>query len=267
MFEIKDETFAAKLLIKTHYIMKVTAFYPDTQTVDLVQETFGFTNTPFGTMTVNNVWGQTVTAALTIPDVILGVPVQQLRWGQFQIQCAPVPGDTGYIEVFTDDIRSWVKDGGPAVPWSDQRFIKESCVFVPFVPNHTNAATDYPTDNTKLVIKSANASIVLTDTSGAEESTSEPTVDITTTAQTVNINAEKGFNVNGDVTIVGNITVTGDVTVDGNINATGEISSDETVTGKKDVIGGGISLKNHTHPFTYSAGPSAGAAGTTNPPE
>lgn len=260
MFAIKDETFAAKLLIKTHFIMKVTDFYPETQTVDLVQDTFGFTNTPYGKHTVNNVFGQTVVAALTTPDVVLGVPVKQLRWGQFEIQCCPVPGDTGYIEVFTDDIRSWVQDGGPAVPWSDQRFIKESCVFVPFVPNAKNAATDYPVDNSQLVIKSANASIVITDKPAEEGSEEEPTVDITATAQTLNINAEKGITVTGDINITGNITATGDVNVDGTITASGNITSTNG-----DVVAGGISLKNHTHDgstLTTTATVGTGGPGT-----
>lgn len=279
MFEIKPETIAAKMLIKTHYLMKVVQFYPETQTVDLVQDTFGFSNTPFGNIQVANDFGQTCCAALTVPDSILGVPVKQLRWGQFEIQCCPKEGDTGYIEVFSDDIRDWMANGGPSVPWSNQHFIKESCVFVPFIPNKTNASSDYPEDNTTLVIKSANASITITDKpaeEGREEN--EAVVDIATTAKTIHINAENGItsvgdmditgniNIKGDITSEGNISVTGDVSVDGNITAAGEVKSDKTVTGKEDVVGGGISLKSHTHPFTYSAGPSAGAMGNTNPP-
>lgn len=242
MFALKDDTIAAKLVIKTHYIMKVLEFHPETQTVDLVQDTFEFTNAPFGKITVTNDFGQPIVVGLTIPDTMLGVPVKQLRWGQFEIQCCPAPGDTGYIEVFANDIRDWVQNGGPSVPWSDQHFIKESCVFVPFVPNAKNAATDYPTDNSQLVIKSANASIVITDKPAEEGSEEEPTVDITTTAQTLNINAEKGITVTGDINITGNITATGDVNVKGTITASGDITSTNG-----DVVAGGISLKNHTH--------------------
>ena len=42
---------------------------------------------------------------------------------------------------------------------------------------------------------------------------------------------------------IGNLNVTGDINVTGEINCTG------TVTGDTDVIGGGISLKNHTHGY------------------
>lgn len=242
MFELPNETLAAKFVIKTHYIVKVLAFYPETQTVDLIQDTFEFANAPFGVMQVMNDFGKTITVGIKKPDVLEGVPVKQLRWGQFEIQCCPVPGDTGYIEVFTNDIRDWAENGGPSIPWNDLHFLKESCVFVPFIPNKANASTTYPADNSQLVIKSTNASIVITDKPAEEGSEEEPTVDITTTAQTLNINAEKGITVTGDINITGNITATGDITVEGTITASGDITSTEG-----DVVASGISLKNHTH--------------------
>ena len=45
----------------------------------------------------------------------------------------------------------------------------------------------------------------------------------------------------GDVNMTGNLAIVGNITVTGNITATG------TITGQVDVIGGGISLKNHKH--------------------
>lgn len=246
--EIEQATIAAKYLIKTHYVMQVVEFHPETQTVDLVQDMFEFCNTPMGTLQVVNDFGNSVTVALNEPDVIYNVPVKQLRWGQFEIQCCPVPGDTGYIEVFTNDIRSWVEDGSASIPWSDKHFIKESCVFVPFIPNKTNASQEYPADNTSLVIKSTNASIKITDKPAEEGSEEEPIVDITTTAQTLNINAEKGITVNGD------INITGDITVTGNITASGDIKSTDG-----DVKAGNISLKGHSHDVTFNlAAPSGG---------
>jgi len=256
MIETPKAAIASKFLIKTHYIMRVTAFHPETQTVDLVQDTFEFTSVPYSGLTVANDFGEIVAVALTVPDSILGVPVKQLRWGQFEIQCCPVPGDTGYIEVFTNDIRDWIENGSMSVPWSDTHFLKQSCVFVPFIPNNQNASKDYPIDNSQLVIKSANASIIITDKPAEEGSEEEPTVDITTTAQTLNINAEKGITVTGDINVTGNISVTGEVNVDGTISATKDIKSET------DVIGGGISLKTHTHPATTTATVGTGGVGT-----
>ena len=238
---LEQASIAAKYLIKTHYIMKVIEFHPETQTVDVVQDVFEFTNAPMGTIEKVNDFGRSVVVGLRNPDIIYNVPVKQLRWGQFEIQCCPVPGDTGYIEVFANDIRDWVDNGSLSIPWSDRHFVKESCVFVPFIPNHVNASQDYPLDNTSLVIKSMNASIKITDKPAEEGSEEEPIVDITTTAQTININAEKGITVTGDVNITGNITVTGEVNVDGTISVTKDIKSDG------DINAGGVSLQNHTH--------------------
>lgn len=249
MYSIPDESIMAKYLIKTHYIMKVVEFHPEDQTVDLIQDTFEFTNSVTGNFVLKNEFGNVTTATITTLDSVINVPVKQERWGQFEIQACPVPGDTGYIEVFTNDIRSWMEEGGPNIPWSDSHFLKTSCVFVPFVPNKKNAAQDYPEDNTKLVIKSKNASIVLTD---SEVEGQEPVVDLTTTVQTLNINAEKGLTVKGDINSEGDITVKGNIAVDGEINATGNIKT----SAEGDIIVGTLSLKNHIH--ATSQGPTGG---------
>lgn len=163
MISLPDATLMSKFVIKTHYIMRVLGFHPETQTVDLIQDTYEFTNSPYGDISIINDLGAPVNVALVAPDVLYDIPVKQLRWGQFQIQCCPAPGDTGYIEVFTNDIRNWIKNGSNTIPWTDYHFMKDSCVFVPFVPNNQNAVEDYPTDNSTLVIKSANASITITE--------------------------------------------------------------------------------------------------------
>lgn len=53
------------------------------------------------------------------------------------------------------------------------------------------------------------------------------------------------------------IDVTGNVSVDGDLSVTGDISATGTITATVDVIGGGISLKNHVH------GGVTGGTGTT----
>lgn len=261
MFPVPTNALTSKYLIKTHYIMKVIAFYPETQTVDLIQDVFEFSNTPYGDMTVNNEFGNTVTVTLNNLDVLQGIPVKQLRWGQFEIQACPVVGDTGYIEVFTNDIQKWIEEGGPCIPWSDSHFVKKNCVFVPFIPNNVNASQDYianadgSADTTRLRIKSANASFVITDTTNQSDSQGEPVVDITTTAKTVNINAENGITLNGDVNLTGNLTTSGTITADGNIEST-----------NGDVVASGISLMNHTHTLgSGSVNVTGSATAQTNP--
>lgn len=48
-------------------------------------------------------------------------------------------------------------------------------------------------------------------------------------------------------TIIGDINMTGNLNIIGNIVVTGNISATGTITGTVDVIGGGISVKNHRH--------------------
>lgn len=163
MAKLPEATVAAKFVIKTHYIMRVLEFHPETQTVDLIQDVFEMTNSPFGNTVYRNEFGNIVACLPKELDILYDVPVKQLRWGQFEIQACPVEGDTGYIEVFVDDIQDWIKNGSRSIPWSVDKFVKKNCVFVPFVPNKKNASATYPADNTQLIIRSKNASITLMD--------------------------------------------------------------------------------------------------------
>lgn len=207
----EDAAIAAKYLIKTNYIFKVVEFHPETQTVDVIQDVFEYTNYVEGDYIINNEFGVDVSAALVEPDYIPDVPVLQLRWGQFEVQCCPKKGDTGVLAVFTNDIRNWVQEGGVSIPNTDNHFMKNSCVFIPFIPNKKSCATDYPTDNNSLVIKSANAKIVLTD-DGTNSS-------ITAEAKNVELKAEDGLSITGDVNVTGKISATDDIKSDGEVTA------------------------------------------------
>lgn len=236
MFGLKDETILAKYVIKTHYIMRVIAFHPEDQTVDLIQETFEFCNTPVGEITVVNELGYEVNVGLLNPTVLKRIPVKQERWGQFEIQCCPQPGDTGYIEIFTNDISSWIKNGKLSIPSSDRHFVKDSSVFVPFIPNSVNKASDYPTDGKTLIIKSRGAKIVITD--DGEKS------DVSILADTMTVTAQDG------------VSITGDVTVEGTIHATTDVTAGNTNT----------SLTSHMHNYVEPKVPAEVQPGTTTVP-
>lgn len=239
---LPDEAIAAMYLIKTHYVVRVIKFYPEDQTVDVIQDTFDFTNTPLGDITIKNEFGQEVTVGLLEPSILYGIPVKQLRWGQFSIQACPKEGDTGYIEVFVNDISDWLENGGISVPKSDRHFTKENCVFVPFVANKKNAAPDYVNNENTLVIKSANASITLTDDG--------TTSDVKIVSKTMTVTAEDG------------VSITGDVSVEGKINATDEIKSDTDVKAGAN----NTSLTGHTHNYVTPLHPSSeGPTTTPNP--
>lgn len=241
---LTDETILAKYVIKTHYIMKVVAVHPEDQTVDVVEDVYRYVNSPVPFTTVINELGNPVDVGLSKKMKLLNIPVKQERWGQFSIQCNPAVGDTGYIEIMTNDIRDWMLNGSDSVPWSDDHFDERSCVFVPFVQNATNKQEDYPEDNTQLVIKSNHLSITLTDQPEPEPGSSNEPI--------------RNISVIGDVNITGNINATGDIAVDGKITATGDIESQGTIKAKGniestdgDIKAGSVSLKNHTHNFNY----------------
>lgn len=217
----EDAAIAAKYLIKTNYICRVMAFHPETQTVDLVQDVLEFCNTPDGEFTINNEFGIDVSAGLVKPDVLLDIPVLQLRWGQFEIQCCPKEGDTGVLAVFVNDIHDWAENDGPSIPNTDNHFMKTSSVFIPFIPSKKSCAQDYPTDNNSLVIKSASAKIVLTDDG--------TNTNVTVEAKSMNFKAENGFSFEGDVAVTGKVTATKNIESDGDVKA------------------GTVSLKQHTH--------------------
>ena len=208
----KEETIAAKYLIKTAYIVRVIAVHPERQTVDVMQDSFEFTTVDGGRYAIINEYGVVVPAESSIPFFVNDVPVQQLRWGKFSVQCMPQVDDTGLLIITTDDIQRWKKEGGASAAGSGAKFSIDSCIFIPFVANQNNKAETYPSPDTELVIKGENVSIKLTD---------------------------NGTDAN--IAIEGDTTITGDVTIDGSLSVTGKITSDD------DIVADGISVKEHTH--------------------
>lgn len=242
MFGMPDASLKAMYLIKTHFIVKVIEFHPEDQTVDVIQDVCEFCNVNQGSITIQNELGYDVTVAPKKPTVFFGIPVKQERWGQFEIQCCPQEGDTGYLEVFTNDISDWVENGGPSIPMSDRHFAMDSCVFVPFIPNKKNCVADYVEDGTKLVIKSRGAKITITD--NGEKS------DVSIEADTMTVTAADG------------VSIAGDVSVDGKINATKDIKSDTDVKAGPN----NTSLTGHTHNYVNPKEASPTQPGTTTAP-
>lgn len=254
--QFNDDIILSKYMIKTHFIMKVIAFHPETQTVDLVQDVYEYTNTIAGEFSVINELGMEVTAALQTLDIVYGVPVKQERWGRWHIQCCPAVGDTGYIEVMTNDIRDWVENGSLSIPWSDDHFKKNSCVFVPFVPNKTNCDPEYPATNESFVIKSDKINLTMTTPEEGKEkvtltmtgitltidaegkvSLDAPDAAVSATCKTVEAKASDSvtldtpqtnitgkLNVDGEVTMADKVSVGADATFGANITATGTVT-------------------------------------------
>lgn len=249
---IPDEAYAAKFLINTHMLVKVVEFHPETQTVDVIQEVYDFINATNGEFVVQNEFGEDVVAGLKVLDILYDIPVKQTRYGQFSVQVCPKPGDTGYLEIFTEDIKDWVENGGPSIANAAKRFLRKNSVFVPFVPNKTNCAEDYPTTNDSLVIKSKRIAVSLTDPEEGNES--------------INISMSNGVSltISADGSITANCsnatinasatTITGNTTINGTLQVDGAVTTGSTITSGGDIESGGdvktstgITLDTHTH--------------------
>lgn len=271
--QFNDDIILSKYMIKTHFIMKVVAFHPETQTVDLVQDVYEYTNTIAGEFSVINELGMEVTAALQTLDIVYGVPVKQERWGKWHIQCCPAVGDTGYIEVMTNDIRDWVENGSLSIPWSDDHFKKNSCVFVPFVPNKTNCDPEYPATNESFVIKSDKINLTMTTPEEGKEkvtltmtgitltidaegkvSLDAPDATVSATCKTVEAKASGSvtldtpqtnitgkLNIDGEVTMGSKLDVTGDATLASNLTVEGtQITATDAVITCAGVVSAGV---------------------------
>ena len=271
--QFPDESIMAMYLVKTHYIMRVIEFHPETQTVDLIQDVYEYSNTVAGQFCVVNEFGEEVVVSLKQLDVIYGVPVRQERFGKWSVQCCPAPGDTGYIEVFTNDILDWIENGSQSIPWSDYHFLKKSCVFVPFVPNKTNCDESYPATNDTMVIKSDKINITMNSPADSEESIKiemtgiqlliradgtirlhAPDAAVSTTCKSALITASGSATIDTpSTTITGDLSVGGKTTIGGEttINAKTTVSGDVEASG--DVKAGAISLTTHTHLVTGAA--------------
>lgn len=62
------------------------------------------------------------------------------------------------------------------------------------------------------------------------------------------------------VRIVGDVKIEGDLSVEGKIHSTDSITTDSSVTAIRDVVGGSVSLKSHTHGGVYP-----GSSNTSSP--
>lgn len=87
---------------------------------------------------------------------------------------------------------------------------------------------------------------------GLIELTLSPDGSVSMTAHRVDVTATEvditaNVVVRGDAVVIGNASVVGDVGVIGDMAVTGSLSVDGVITSALDVVGGGKSLKTHTH--------------------
>lgn len=280
----------AKCGVHTQYVVKVVKVSDDGRFVSVVHCTLEWGADSESDTVMINEFASPVAASPTKPWVVNDVPVEQpyIR-GQWTIQTRPRIGDYGILSVFYHDIQSWKDNGGFQAPSAIRIHAIDSCSFRPGLPNHADvdASPEYPTDD-EWELKGNGVKIKLT--SPVDEDSESPnkmdvtvgTVQFTITVPkdgdpVVNFNAPNGaITVNTKTAVVNATesvkidtpatTITGTLQVDGAVTTGSTITSGADITSGGDVItSDGTSLDNHTHPFSYSAGPTP-ATGTTDTP-
>lgn len=154
-------------------------------------------------------------------DFLYNVPVRFCGGGGFAASLPLVKGDTGWL-IFCDRDLSIFKQSRQVSPVNTNRMHAQEDAF--FLPDAMQTNNVSGSDSGKAVFQAIDGSI-------------------------------KVAMSNSEVEVIGDLHITGDVTVSGNITATG------TITATVDVIGGGVSLKNHVH------GGVTGGTGTTGGPQ
>lgn len=162
---------------------------------------------------------------LTLPDLV-NIPVVFPEGGGYGLNLPLKPGDCGYI-VFNDvDIAKFKETLNLSSCNTGRQHDFCDGVFIPAGLRQVSISGE---DAGRAVFQSLNGAIKIS-------------------------LGQSDIKIKGDTYLNGNLSVDGDVSVSGNISAQG------TITAQIDVIGGGISLKNHTHGGVISGGSNTGPA-------
>lgn len=188
--------------------------------------------------------------------VINGIPWLTLQAGPNAVLLQPEVGDRGLC-VFADrDISSVKATREIANPGSFRQADMADGLYLGGFLNDT--ATQWIRMNDEGIV--LHSPILIRLEAPEIRLEAENLVDIV--APQVTVDAETSTTITtGQLTVNGPSQFNGNMSVDGNVDVTGDIDSGGTITAATDVIGGGVSLKNHTHlgvtPGSGTSGPPA----------
>ena len=190
-------------------------------------------------------------------QTIFGLPWSRLQGGANAVICDPVAGDVGYVIASDRDI-GLIQSQTPgsitqANPGTFRRFDIADGIYVGGCLNIT--PTQYlifRTDGIRIVDKNGNSVIMssggleLKDQAGNDIKTTSTGITITDKNGSVIKSVSGGFEIDGNLKVVGTLEATGVETGDAGLNVTGNITATGSITagqGGADQVG----LQTHTH--------------------
>lgn len=164
--------------------------------------------------------------------LLLDVPVQFPHAGGYCITFPVATGDEGLLFFCQRAIATWKTYGSIQSQSRPRHFDKQDGMLLLGFNSEANSITSFSEED--MQIRNSDATQVISLTSDGQ-------INIQTTS-TVNIQADKG------------------ITIDGDLEVTGAITADSTITASGEVTGNGIALSTHVH-----GGVTSGSATTSTP--
>ena len=183
------------------------------------------------------------------PAPIVEVPVYFAGGSEWFVEHQIDPNDEGVVLFSQRCIDGWIQSGGVAQNPIDRFHDFNDAMFLPGMRSQVGKISSFANDGIRLRNKSGDSYIWLKSDGTAE-------INVTT------------LTINGDIQQTGNTTISGvmqsaSVTTGSMTSISGgALTSDVTFNTTGDFIAGGISLKTHTHPYTWTDPAGSGNTGT-----
>lgn len=161
--------------------------------------------------------------------ILPNIPIRQPVYSGSAYMILPVRiGDIGTIEFFDSSVQDLITTGNYDFDYTEEW---HSINYGLFTNGFLPKGKVFPVNsNSKIIMATHNNVFTFT-------VNSDDTLTVTTPTMTLN----------GNLVINGNITHNGNTNQTGNFTNNGDMSSSGTITGSTDVVGGGKSVKSHTH--------------------
>lgn len=186
--------------------------------------------------------------------VLSQVPIRFFNSKNFSISFPLQKDDEVAIYFIERSIDNWLEDGGIQSPNDTRRFDLSDAYAVPVLYSQQEKIEDFDPDNMVIKSNNGNAKITLkTDGTILMETTGN--TEITSAKTKINNDLE----VDGTLKVTGNIIGEANAIISGLLSASGysglsgsAMTTNVNIESAADIKASGISLKSHTHPYTWT---------------